>query len=424
MNAESALASSLVSSAPRPSASRAASWRRALREPLRVTVGLLLAAILCDAFLLGGLLRQTSVVSGSMAPTLLGPHHEWKCTRCAQVFACNEASLPDGKAAARCPWCDQENSLAASARRPGQRLLIDRVALMGRAPRRWEVVVARAPRQASEWCIKRIVGLPGESVALRNGDVWIDGRRAAKSLDELRAMAIRVTRGDGLARDWVAEAAAWQWDGSSAAHESSRRRVAWLQFRPARKLTDESPCDQNESRVLNPVGDLLLACDVRTGVDGVVCLRMQSHGAVFDLELDAQKRTTRLRHNGRTLASEAYSPDESERWMHVELAVADGRVHAALDGEESASCEFDSSNKSAAPATLSIEASGRVELRRPEVFRDVYYTASSRGDGQYRLGADEYFVLSDNSPHGADSRDWAPADKMIGDLLVGLARWW
>jgi signal peptidase I len=42
------------------------------------------------------------------------------------------------------------------------------------APRRGEVWVVAGPRGSS---VKRVIGLPGETVTWRGADVWIDGRR-------------------------------------------------------------------------------------------------------------------------------------------------------------------------------------------------------------------------------------------------------
>lgn len=51
-------------------------------------------------------------------------------------------------------------------------LLVDRAAFRDTGPRRGEVVVAR---HFGEWILKRVVGLPGETVAVREGRLWING---------------------------------------------------------------------------------------------------------------------------------------------------------------------------------------------------------------------------------------------------------
>ena len=74
--------------------------------------------------------------------------------------------------------------------RPGDHLFVNKLAygaplpwsagrLPGlRAPCRGDVVVFRAPRRRAErspWLVKRIVGLPGDRVRGRDGELWING---------------------------------------------------------------------------------------------------------------------------------------------------------------------------------------------------------------------------------------------------------
>ncbi|MFO0908309.1 MAG: signal peptidase I [Isosphaeraceae bacterium] len=63
----------------------------------------------------------------------------------------------------------------APALMPGDRVSVQ--TRPGRAPRRGEIWVARLPRASggSGEVVKRVVGLPGETVEVRSGQVFIDG---------------------------------------------------------------------------------------------------------------------------------------------------------------------------------------------------------------------------------------------------------
>lgn len=58
----------------------------------------------------------------------------------------------------------------------GQRLLVNKLAYRFGEPARGDIVVIKSPRGTQEKLIKRIVGLPGETIELRGGRVYINGR--------------------------------------------------------------------------------------------------------------------------------------------------------------------------------------------------------------------------------------------------------
>lgn len=67
----------------------------------------------------------------------------------------------------------------------GDYLIVDEISLALRTPERGEVVVLRYPHDPSKHFIKRVIGLPGETVAIEGGSVTIttaDGQRL--TLDE------------------------------------------------------------------------------------------------------------------------------------------------------------------------------------------------------------------------------------------------
>ncbi len=55
----------------------------------------------------------------------------------------------------------------------GQYLIIDELSYLLRNPQRGEVIVFRYPQDPSQFFIKRIIGLPGETVSIQQGTVTI-----------------------------------------------------------------------------------------------------------------------------------------------------------------------------------------------------------------------------------------------------------
>src|SRR5262249_5822355 len=73
---------------------------------------------------------------------------------------------------------------------PGDQLLVCKCAFDGRTPRRWEVAVFRTPAEPGKVFVKRVVGLPGETIQIKEGDLYIDHDLARKSADQVRALRV------------------------------------------------------------------------------------------------------------------------------------------------------------------------------------------------------------------------------------------
>ena len=64
----------------------------------------------------------------------------------------------------------------------GEWIVVSRLAYKFGSPRRGDVIVFLPPTNAqTDDLIKRVIGLPGETVEVKDGSVWIDG----KMLDEI-----------------------------------------------------------------------------------------------------------------------------------------------------------------------------------------------------------------------------------------------
>lgn len=77
------------------------------------------------------------------------------------------------------PYFVPTPSMAATLR-PGDRVLVDRVSYRVHAPRRGDIVVFHAPGDGAVTLVKRLVGLPGETLQVRGGSLYVDGRRLSE----------------------------------------------------------------------------------------------------------------------------------------------------------------------------------------------------------------------------------------------------
>jgi len=83
---------------------------------------------------------------------------------------------------------------------PGQRVLVDRLVYRYRSVHRGDIIVFRRPDPPHDVLIKRVVGLPGDLLALRNGRLYVNGQRSPDSfVDKVDGMTEPTTAADPYA---------------------------------------------------------------------------------------------------------------------------------------------------------------------------------------------------------------------------------
>ncbi|APZ96767.1 S26 family signal peptidase [Fuerstiella marisgermanici] len=164
-----------------------------LRNMVELSVLFIMAVIVLRGFLLEGYLIST----GSMAPGLRGLHKHVACPSCGVEFAfgvtfdesvngqANSGDEPSySQTHAVCPNCGQVDIDVANVPvSHGDQLLVHKNVFDFRRPRRWECVVFRNPASPGEAYVKRIVGLPGETLQDIDGDLFIEGTIARKDFE-------------------------------------------------------------------------------------------------------------------------------------------------------------------------------------------------------------------------------------------------
>ena len=164
-----------------------------MRTAIQFFVALALVAIVSRAFFVMGLIAPIVVQGSSMAPALMGPHVAPTCSRCGWVSHIGTDQLPAG-GWVTCSKCAGLLKLDELPVAPGDTMWVDRTAFLLRGPRRWDVVVFQCPNDATQLCVKRVVGLPGERVAFRDGEVLINDRLVTKPV----AVDYYLRPGDGM----------------------------------------------------------------------------------------------------------------------------------------------------------------------------------------------------------------------------------
>jgi len=66
----------------------------------------------------------------------------------------------------------------------GDYLIVDEISYRFRGPQRGEIIVFKSPQDPSQRFIKRIIGLPGETVEIKDGKVKISKNNSTQILDE------------------------------------------------------------------------------------------------------------------------------------------------------------------------------------------------------------------------------------------------
>lgn len=392
------------------------------------------------------------VPSGSMAPALSGHHKAIACPECGARIVVGQREPAAERGGAFCPNCGSfDLGLDRVAVAAGDQLLVNKNVFDFRRPRRWEMVVFRCPAEPARAFVKRVVGLPGETVQIRNGDVHIDHELARKSLPELRSVRVPVfdlrhtprtgSRGDRWETDGETHAAGVDEDGLFLRAAGRPDAYQWLVYCHQAHGKSRAVCDEygyngaDVGPLPEPVHDFVVECDVEIpagDADGWFALALNdgAEKLVAELPVGSAKDGTKLSDLQRPEWVYRSAPElvlRPGRTYHVELAFADRRASLAVDGVE------------VLPAYDRPAAEHRTEVMRPfrfgargvevrvrgvKLWRDIHYTEAGRHGSRspVRLGAGEYFMLGDNSPNSDDSRFWTGRDNgplpvHAGDLL-------
>ena len=312
--------------------------------------------------------------------------------------------------------------------------------------------------------IKRLIGLPGETIRIRHGDILVNGSLAVRPPDVQDAQWQFVYDSayvpkrpvPGVPAAWAAEEGAAKLDGATLRLTPGAGGKAEARY--GRPISDASTYSGYDNAVpyssagardagYYAVGEIKCDVAVTLGRAGMLHLAIdedESH-YVGTIRFGAAAAKTSLR-----TSSDGAAPVESDftaepgRQYRMTFANASGRLELAVDGATVLSCEHPMPRNAQATGSgvvLSVE-SAEAEFGRVRLYRGIYYRppdgglypldTSGRhamtpesliGANGYYLPEDQYLALGDNQPNSWDSRFWGtvPQRNLIGR---GVVLWW
>ncbi|MEO8269820.1 MAG: S26 family signal peptidase [Aureliella sp.] len=389
------------------------------------------------------------VASSSMFPALMGPTLGATCTACQFTYpVAAETFRPE--LPTRCERCGGLCGVAAAIQ-PGQTAKLQRLSVdtlsdqnSSKHIRRWDLIAFQEPASGSTH-VKRVWGLPGEAIELRDGEAWVDGKLLRKSLAELRQLAVPVydmQRGGG-GQWWsskvneLSKSASlslqpgqvfhFQFCRPAPVHPSEVPSDLWLEASP---VVDSYSINQGLSTVLHPVDDCLLSLGLGQPFHGALTIEIRLHERVVRVELESIELSTESL--GTNVAANVEPKSDSGQavstWRiagqhRIDVGWCDGRLllesdaqSRAIEADElalafSAPDILHSANSQWGPHELfRLEASGTLVVSELRLFRDLYLVRAFGGTEHRSFPRESpertsgFYVLGDNLPVSQDSR--------------------
>lgn len=307
------------------------------------------------------------------------------------------------------------------------RVLADKLITMLRPPERWEVMIFRFPLDERRLYVKRIVGLPGETLEVLGGDIWADGVIARKPDHVNESVLKHIAENDGpmdIGR-WFTTQGAVEVSGTSAVFRDAGTPRLLLRT----PVVDDFLHGFDPGWGIAPMmgGDYAVP-DLDVTFTAHLDADAEALNVVF--ESDDGNTVFVLPTAGSDQAAHVLmpvTPDGEQQRIPIDGLVlptgtdveilarmVDRRLLLIVDGEEWLRYDDDLSGphaQSPRRARIAFEIPGGGQLSDVHVRRDIFYLPSTRGghgeqpDG-WEIPDDSYFGMGDNTQYSHDSRSW------------------
>lgn len=325
------------------------------------------------------------IPSSAMEPTLMGDSHEEHRD---------------------CPFEDEHRKSAA-----GDRIVVSKLGYAFAPVERFDVAVFIFPLNQAKAFVKRVVGMPGEEMMIRDGDIWVKGKGGAKfgiarkpaGLQD--RLWIRVAEAPGM-KEFLE-----QWDPMGGARAGTEGVEGSFFFR-----------EGIGEAYGGSVGDVQVAFEVLVDGPGVTVGALIEGGAPAFTARAGGGYRLEVKEEGGSRSSGApagldVTPGE---WHAFDLSIWDGLALLRFDGKTIAQDEFlrepGRGREERRRVTIQVEG-GRARLRHVRVSRDLHYVGKGNlPEGQpVAVPEGNYVFLGDNVANSHDARSWTRCGYVFRD---------
>ncbi|MDO8303172.1 MAG: signal peptidase I [Sedimentisphaerales bacterium] len=403
------------------------------------------------------------IPTGSMADTLRGAHFSLRCTQCGYKYEYGFIPyyyrLPDEYVPAgdvpirpqgpRCPSCGYV--LGGDVKMPvanGDRILVLKTIYQFVEPDRWDVFVFKNPMSPRVNYIKRLIGRPGETLEIIDGDIYINGticRKPPRVQNELWKPVYDNDYRPVEPTEPHFNGHVWRQpfkninDSKWQLTQTNNPTVFALDSEPNKINTvtyDTSVGNDFKATYAyddtGPYEFLPIASDLKVRFyadsersSGVVGIALSKYETLYRAWVDLSGHMVIIKSKPGTepneLARKRITPVVSAKNVLIEFATIDHQLIFRC-GDETLTFDLGSDPNAAGPRRtdmqpqVSIFGSGTVTLSHVTLFRDIHYLGKDISGGMrslrasegnpIRLGKDDFFAMGDNSPSSSDSRFW------------------
>ncbi len=382
-----------------PSGDASASAKPSRRSPwIRENLEAITVAIIMALVIRQFCVEAFKIPTGSMAPTLLGGD--------AGLFAFDDPRSPRPEPV-------------------GDRILVNKFVYLLREPSRWDVIVFKYPLNVTRNFIKRLVGLPGETLEIRDGDLWVDGslerkpRWLQRSLWNNWPIWIQGECGPFSKRFSAEDGDAARWTESGDAVVVSGGAPSYASFRGA--LVDAT----NGIGLRNAfVGDIRLTVEAEPagGSGGGLACEIRDGASRYEFLVPVGSGAAKLSIDGEVVAEKPGAVLKEGRPTEVSFENVDDTLVLTVGGDEVLVHAYDSGDEGLdRRAALRFGTTGpQMSFTGIAVHRDIYYTnAGVLSKGRtVQVPEGRLFALGDNSPESKDSRLWESRTYDLSDGRV------